>query len=161
MPARRVAQAPPRLLSACRAQRHLQSLSGGGQYNVLFLHAEQDWVQQCAQWERANRGEHRPPSCPCRILNIASESNDWASEHTSVLTCRKLPPPAGRLLDNCVNNTATVGDSLRVHNVDAQVGGVRRQPLARAPGQASPAKLRCACSHASSAALSCQLSTCK
>ena len=32
--------------------------------------------------------------------------------------------PAGGRLDNCMNNTGTVGTSLRVHNVDTQVGGI-------------------------------------
>jgi hypothetical protein len=47
------------------AQQYMQRLSAGGLYNVLYLHAEQDWVQQCARWERATRGEQLPLQLPC------------------------------------------------------------------------------------------------
>lgn len=44
----------------------MQSVSGDGRYNVLYLHAEQDWVQQCARQERAGQGEQLPlqPAMP-------------------------------------------------------------------------------------------------
>lgn len=82
-------------LSACRVQQHLQSLSGGGQYNVLLLHADQDWVQQCAQWERAKRGEHRPPSCPATYPTMRIRAHINACMPTAA-ACRA---PAGQLCE--------------------------------------------------------------
>lgn len=54
---------------AFRAQQHMQRQSADGLYNVLYLHAEQDWVRQCARWELASPGEQLQPwrfaPCPC------------------------------------------------------------------------------------------------
>ncbi|KAI7845916.1 hypothetical protein COHA_000462 [Chlorella ohadii] len=85
-------QLGPLLDFLLRAQQHMQRQSADGLYNVLYLHAEQDWVQQCVRWERIGPGAR---------------------------------------LDNCMNNTRTVGMSLRVHNVDTQV------PLLVLTGQGS------------------------
>ncbi|PRW61424.1 Glycosyl transferase family 8 [Chlorella sorokiniana] len=82
----------PLLDDLLRVQEHLQSMSSSRLYNVLHLHAEKQWVEQCARWERTE---------------------------------------SGRRLDNCLNNTATVGDSLQVHKVDPQV------PLLLVTGQGS------------------------
>ena len=47
----------PSLPHSHRVQEHLQSMSSSRLYNVLHLHAEKQWVEQCARWERAEQGE--------------------------------------------------------------------------------------------------------
>lgn len=45
----------------------------------------------------------------------------YAVSLTACLSAANCPFP-GQQLDNCMNNTGTVGDSLQVHSVDTQVG---------------------------------------
>ena len=133
----------------------MQRVSGGVRYNVLYLHAEQDWVQQCGRRERAAQGEQLPsqPEMPLLpdhhyrrfflafvrthalkhgIRPTGEPQSFWSKIAThaaavyavSLTAC--LPgancPFPGQPLDNCMNNTGTVGDSLQVHSVDTKVG---------------------------------------
>lgn len=41
---------------AYRVQDHLQSMSSSGLYNVLHLHTEKQWVEQCGGWEQSQNG---------------------------------------------------------------------------------------------------------
>lgn len=64
------------------------------------------------------------------LAGLLAQEHDTVTSHKGPGSLCTLQPsvalapgcPAGRRLDNCLNNTAAVGDSLQVHKVDPQVG---------------------------------------
>jgi len=102
----------------CSAQQHLRELTASNAYNVLHLRVEESWPQECERWERSQYG------AGCNQWRIAAGSavHAWhISTSPSPVLHLSCAIPAGRVLDNCLNNTSKIGESLLAHGINSQV----------------------------------------
>lgn len=128
-------------------QQQLRQAGGGGSnaYTVVQLKVEDAWIAQCAAW--AAKG-----ACVASGSHVMWKRRPVAVHvgHSGLMQqvpgCFKivplLPMPAG--MDNCLNNTDTVGEQLALHTVDKQASAHRTPLLCKlAPMQCQTHGTKC------------------
>lgn len=105
------------------AQQQLQQAGRAGKaYTVVHLKAEDAWIAQCATW--AATGMCLAGLSCNKLAGSLMRAHPWVQQSKRP-RCGHHPACLPPGVDNCLNNTDTVGEQLALHNVDKQASGGR------------------------------------